>query len=732
MLDSITKKPLQPHAIGVSIVLLTTIIFFWPVLVGGDWHIPYGGGDLESFLWPTYRFAAQSLHTGALPLWNPYLHSGSPYAADNQSGLFYLPNLILAILPNISYRIMEWLVVLHVFIAGVGMYFAANHHYKSKDISPPLVAALAFQFSSIFVTHIGNLNIIASASYLPWAWLCTLRLRDTPTLTAASILAIPLSLSIFSGHAQISLIVCTPIFIYSVWQLKVTLTKQKWFGLISYTAALTIGVSAVFVFPSIEMSQYTHRASFTYEEASRFSIPIEGLAGMISPLLFGRGAEHFWPGWDRVELGFAGLTTLILATLGMRMKTLRTPLLLIATIGIVIAIGNATPIHRLMYDYIPGFSLLRVPARFILLTNFSISMLASAGLHYWQTNTISNKNISKYLLSATIVAIIVLTIAWTVASHKYPNTSSNTLAIAVIVCLITLLSNKLVSPRWIVLLLAVELIALGTWIEIDYRNPNKGYIEGPAVKFLRTQPGPYRIDVAASSWQPNAPLVHEIESINGLHNPMTISHYDNYYWSVNHRGSPQYNFLNVKFLVTDKDKPAADASFIPVYDEDSLVDIYLNTNSLSRINLIYNSINVDTELEAFDAIHSLNFDPLQNVVIQDGLKLNSGSSDKSSLSYLQYTAHSHTIHAITKSDAYLVFSEVWYPGWSVTIDGIPSEFSKANYAFRAVYIPAGEHIIHVEFKPQIWYVSLGISIFALLIIILTTSSPYLFKRRNIR
>ncbi len=171
MLDSITKKYLQPHVIGISIVLLTTIIFFWPVLVGGDWHIPYGGGDLESFLWPTYRFAAQNLHTGTLPLWNPYLHSGSPYAADNQSGLFYLPNLILALLPNISYRIMEWLVVLHVFIAGAGMYFAANHHCKSNDIRPPLVAALAFQFSSVFVTHIGNLNIISSASYLPWAWL---------------------------------------------------------------------------------------------------------------------------------------------------------------------------------------------------------------------------------------------------------------------------------------------------------------------------------------------------------------------------------------------------------------------------------------------------------------------------------------------------------------------------------------------------------------------------------
>jgi hypothetical protein len=399
---------------------------------------------------------------------------------------------------------------------------------------------------------------------------------------------------------------------------------------------------------------------------------------------------------------------------------------------VVIAIGNATPMHRLFYDYLPGFSLLRVPARFILLTNFSISMLACAGLHYWQNNTISNKHIWKYLLTATIVVIIALTAAWTVATQKYPNPNSSTLAIAVIICLITLLSNKLVGPRWIVLLLAIELIALGAWIEIDYRNPNEGYIEGPAVKFLKTQPGPYRIDVAASSWQPNAPLVHEIESINGLHNPMTISHYDNYYWSVNHRGSPQYNFLNAKFLITDKDKPAADASFVPIYDQDSQVDIYLNTNSLSRINLIYTSINVDTDLEAFDAIHSSNFDPSQNVVIQDGATINSGSPDASYLSYTQYTSHSREIHAITKSDAYLVFSEVWYPGWSVTIDGIPSEFSKANYAFRAVYLPAGDHIIHTEFKPQIWYVSLGISICALLIIILTTSSPHLFKQRNIQ
>ena len=281
----------------------------------------------------------------------------------------------------------------------------------------------------------------------------------------------------------------------------------------SYTAVLTIGLSAVFVLPSIEMSQYTHRASFTYDDASSFAIPIEGLAGIISPLLFGRGAAHFWPGWDRVELGFAGLTTLFLAILGIHIKTVRTPLLLIAVVGVIVAIGNATPVHKLMYNYIPGFSLLRVPARFILLTNFSISMLACAGLHYWQTDTSSIRRIMKYLLITTIVATIALVIAWAVASHKYPNSNSGTLTITMIICLATLLLIKLAGPRWIVLILAFELMALGAWIEIDHSNPDKGYTEGPAVKFLKTQPGPYRIDVATSIWQPNAPLVHEIESI---------------------------------------------------------------------------------------------------------------------------------------------------------------------------------------------------------------------------
>ena len=46
-----------------------------------------------------------------------------------------------------------------------------------------------------------------------------------------------------------------------------------------------------------------------------------------------------------------------------------------------------------------------------------------------------------------------------------------------------------------------------------------------------------------------------------------------------------------------------------------------------------------------------------------------------------------------------VFSEVYYPGWTATIDGKPLEIGRANYILRMAYIPAGQHTIHMEYKP---------------------------------
>lgn len=714
----------HPDAQALSGLLIATLIFFWPLLLGRDWHIPKGGGDLESFLWPTYRYAAETLRSGELPFWNPYLYSGAPYAADNQSGLFYPPNLFLALLPDVPYRAMEWLVAMHVFFAGTGMYFAARHHHPYARPQAPLAAALAFQFSSVFITHIGNLNIVATSAYLPWAWLFLHRMQDKRNLSSAAALALVLSLATLVGHAQMAIVIAIAISLAALWMTAALPGTAQWVALCALVVALTIGLCAFFVIPTLELTQYSLRAGLTYKQATGYSLPPTGLAGMLSPILFGRGPEYFWASWDRVELGFAGILTLLLVPLGLRQNSQRGILLFLATFGILIALGPATPAYSIMYKYLPGFSMLRVPARFLLLTNFALAMLACKGLHLWQKNIVPSKQIMSWAAGLAGLTAIALPLGWYLAAAQTPADTPQTLPLAVATALITIAAALLIGPRWVTLLLALELIGLGAWVEIDRTNPDQGYHSGPAVELLRAQPGPFRIDVATSNWQPDAPTIHRLEAINGLHNPLGLAHYNTYYWSVGHRGSAQYNFLNAKYLIADKGKPAADASFIPVFDADPHVDVYLNPNAQPRISLVYDAILAENAGEAFAAVHAPDFDPRTQVVLEGGAALSANAPEKTKLGYLSYSTHRQSVKAITPSPAYLVFSEVWYPGWHAKLDGKPISLLRANYAFRAVYLPAGEHIVELNFSPTGWRYASSISLFTAIFMTLILATSF--------
>ena len=71
------------------------------------------------------------------------------------------------------------------------------------------------------------------------------------------------------------------------------------------------------------------------------------------------------------------------------------------------------------------------------------------------------------------------------------------------------------------------------------------------------------------------------------------------------------------------------------------------------------------------------------------------------------------------SEQLAVFSEIYYqPGWEATIDGKPASHFRADWILRAMLVPAGEHQIVFEFRPQGYITAAYITSFSSLIILL--------------
>lgn len=94
---------------------------------------------------------------------------------------------------------------------------------------------------------------------------------------------------------------------------------------------------------------------------------------------------------------------------------------------------------------------------------------------------------------------------------------------------------------------------------------------------------------------------------------------------------------------------------------------------------------------------------------------------KDSLSVIRLTAYepNHLVYESSSTEAGVaVFSEIFYPGWRVTVDGQPVELARADYILRAMNIPAGKHTIEMSFDPQSLHTTEGIAYAALALLLI--------------
>jgi len=142
--------------------------------------------------------------------------------------------------------------------------------------------------------------------------------------------------------------------------------------------------------------------------------------------------------------------------------------------------------------------------------------------------------------------------------------------------------------------------------------------------------------------------------------------------------------------------------------------------------------NADAEIVSLNTL-----DPLETAVVDkrfaDDLKdFTPSQTDSAATIVLDNYRPNHLIYTSkTNSEQLAVFSEIYYqPGWKATIDGQPVSHFRANWILRAMLVPAGEHRIEFDFRPDGYVKTSYISTFSsfLILLLLIAGAAYSIRR----
>ena len=87
---------------------------------------------------------------------------------------------------------------------------------------------------------------------------------------------------------------------------------------------------------------------------------------------------------------------------------------------------------------------------------------------------------------------------------------------------------------------------------------------------------------------------------------------------------------------------------------------------------------------------------------------------------------------VSKENSLLVISQTHFPGWKAYIDGNNVPLYRANYAFMAVPIDAGEHHLEIKYEPDSFRYGLiiGATSFIIMISLLVVSQINTKRKKN--
>ncbi len=744
-----------PRFSGPLLLIAIVVAFFAPSLFGDraelpcnpnrwdPWRValtteeiapPAVNTDCALAYYPRRAFATTRMRAGDLPLWDPYTFSGQPFLANYQSALLYPVNLALYLMEPL--RAMGWFVAIHFVLGGLFTIVLLRTLGASRGAA--LVGGIAYGISPYFMTRIGHPTFVSTAAWIPLVLAFVFRLAEKPTLRNGAILAGAFSMAALAGFPQ-TLVHLHYAAALAALLLLPTVSGRRIRFLAVYAGAvlLSFGLAAFQLLPTYEFLRESTRAAMdwptflsgTHHSAMIWRVWFPDLFG--NPMdenlwstMYTRGNGYFRQNYVST-LSYCGIATLALGVPGLLFARGRR--YWIALLALSLAILWGTPVARLFHA-LPGFAFSR-PDRIIVLVNLALAVGLAAALDAWKEERLARIGTRVLFAGAGVCALVFLmakgAVFGALAGGRMPLDVADITFSRTVVTTLVLAAGGLVATLFVKgggarialvgLLVVADLFLFGSRFHLTLPYEST-FRETNEIRAMQSEIRGARLlrvgGESANLLPPGTASLYGIRDIAGI-NALNLDRYRTLLETVEpgvydrrrytpfraeNAGSPVLAMLaGVPYTVAQGrpvrmpddhagPRPPAPASGpAPAY--------------ASRVALVYDWETVPEE-QMPARLCQASFDPRAQVLLEAAIAAPPLAPGSGTADITIDEPDRIVIEATTDSGAVLFLADTHYPGWEVSVDGAPAPLLRANYAFRAVALSAGQHVVKFEFRPR--------------------------------
>lgn len=691
--------------------------------------------DIRYHWFPLRLHAYRARIAGDLPHWCRFLFCGSPFLGQADAAVLYPPNLLLDLFHPAATLVLR--LVAHRFVLGALVYAAL----AVRGVSPiaALTGALLFLLSGVSNGAIRQPALLRSLAWLPGLLLATWYLNAGRWRAGILWSALSVSLAVLGGYpgylARAGLVVPFLLLLEPAGGEEGGRIRRgvARFGAFGLGSALAVGLCAVQLVPTLHLTSLSQRAGGIDLLTANAQSATLGTLGLV-----------FFPRFDVPGLafgnafGYVGVSALAIGILPVLRRDRRAiPFGLAAATGLVLSLGDGTPLGRLLVT-LPVFRFFRHPTHHLVLFALAACPLAAIGVDEWRRRRPRPVELANCV--APLLAIVVLRGVVPTLPVATPDRIQLLAIVGVLLGVATAgaggVPRRLVVPALALLVLfdAGSISARGfraefTFVPVDRivaasargaqheaEDPGAGYR-------VTTPPEPPFLE--------NLVILDGRESVKGNLSLVPLRTVEIGLLAeqdIPPGSSPGGSLLCREGPDSELESPLLDRMALrwavgyessPGSDWRRAGEDVWERSSPPEAGFAAGILEVHTDDEERAAVVTPDFREGRTVVVRGrvpGLATGDGTSGAAGrVRRMDWpSANECEMKVSTPVRALLRWAESWDDGWRAEIDGEPAVVQRVDYAFMGVIVPRGDHRIRWTYASPGWRIGMWVSVLSIL------------------